>query len=379
MEDRYAIDYHKLMFHPERLAAWLRARDNWEEAKKVYPIYVEISSSGFCNHRCKFCALDYLGYKSKLADFKNLKRAIRDMAKGGVKSIQFGGEGEPLLHPKIKEIVQYTKSQCLDVALTTNGTFLKEELLKDILPLMTWIKVSIDAARPETHMKIHRPKVQDFNIIMNNLKRAVKIRKDLNSKCTLGGQLLLLPQNYKEAVILAKKLKKIGLDYLVIKPYSQHKKSLNLEYESLSYEKYFYLKDELEKLNTRATAKGEEEDLSSSPSHKFQVIFRENTMEKLKKECAYKTCHAVPFFWTYLMANGDVYSCSSFLGDKEFKLGNYNKKSFKEIWEGEKRKKHWRFLRTQFDINQCRENCRMDEVNRYLERLKNPPAHVNFI
>ncbi len=363
MIDKYVIDHHKIMFHPERLASWFKAQNNWEKVKNFYPIYVEISSSGLCNHRCKFCALDYLGYKNGLANFDNLKRAIYDMAKGGVKSIQFGGEGEPLLHPKIKEIVQYTKSLGIDISFTTNGTFLKEELLKDILSQVSWIKVSIDAGTPETHLKIHRPKVQDFDIIMDNLKKAVAIRKATKVKCTLGGQMLLLPDNYKEAVILAEKLKEIGLDYLVIKPYSQHKKSITREYENISYKKYFYLKDELEKLD----------------SDKFQVIFRENTMEKLEGDRPYKVCHAVPFFWAYLMANGDVYSCSSFLGDEEFKLGDYNKKSFKEIWEGERRKKHWKFIRTKFNINQCRENCRMDEVNRYLERLNNPPRHVNFI
>jgi len=363
MEDKYAVDLHKIMFHPERLSLWIKAGNNWEKVKKIYPIYVEISSSGLCNHRCKFCALDYLGYKSGLADFNNLKKAIKDMARGGVKSIQFGGEGEPFLHPKIKEIVQYTKSLGVDISFTTNGTFMKEEVLRDILPLITWIKVSIDAGKPETHMKIHRPKVQDFNIIIDNLKKAVQIRRATGARCTLGGQMLLLPDNYKEAVMLAKKLKKIGLDYLVIKPYSQHKKSLTRVYKNISYKKYLYLSTELKKLN----------------SDKFQVIFRENTMEKLEKDRTYKICHAVPFFWAYIMANGDVYSCSSFLGDNKFKLGNYNEKSFKEIWEGEKRKKHWKFIRTKMDIKQCRENCRMDEINRYLEKLSNPPDHVNFI
>src|SRR3989338_7761697 len=347
MADKYAIDHHKIMFHPERLSDWLKAKDSWEKAKKVYPIYVEISSSGLCNHRCKFCALDYLGYNTGFANFNNLKRAIKDMARGGVKSIQFGGEGEPLLHPKIKEICRYTKSLGVDISFTTNGTLMK---------------VSIDAGEPATHMKIHRPKVQDFGIIIGNLKKAAEIRKKTGAKCSLGGQMLLLPDNHNEALTLAKKLKEIGLDYLVIKPYSQHKKSITREYENISYEKYLYLKDELAKLN----------------DDKFQVIFRENTMEKLEGERAYKICRAVPFFWAYLMANGDVYSCSSFLGDKEFKLGNYNKNSFKEIWEGEKRKKHWKFI-PKFDIGQCRENCRMDEVNRYLEKLSNPPGHINFI
>ncbi len=363
MEDRYTIDYHKIMFHPEKLSLWLRACNSWEAAKKFYPIYVEVSSSGLCNHRCKFCAYDYLGYKGGFADFKNLKKAIRDMKRGGVKSINFSGEGEPLLHPRIKELIQHTKSLGIDVSLTTNGTFLKEEFLKALLPQLSWIKVSIDAGTKKTHMKIHRPKTQDFDIIIENLKKAVKIKKATKSKCTLGGQMLLLPENFKEAIILAEKLKKIGFDYLVVKPYSQQKKSINQQYKNLSYKKYLYLKDELEKLN----------------SNKFQVIFRKNTMKKLKEKQPYKTCHAVPFFWAHLTAEGDVYSCGNFLGDERFKLGNYNKKTFKEIWEGEKRKKQWRFMQTEFNINQCRENCRMDEINRYLERLKNPSPHANFI
>ena len=151
--------------------------------------------------------------------------------------------------------------------------------------------------------------------------------------------------------------------YLIIKPYSQHKKSFNREYQNLSYKKFFYLKDALKKFN----------------SDKFQVIFRENPMKKLKEKRSYEICHAVPFFWAHITTNGDVYSCGNFIGDKRFNLGNYNKKSFKEIWEGEKRKKHWKFIQTKFNVNQCRKNCRVDEINRYLEKLINPPEHVNFI
>lgn len=359
----YQIDYHKLMFHPERLNQWLRGKDSWEKAKKIYPIYVEISVSGVCNHRCRFCAFDYLGYNQGFADFKNLKKAIKEMAKSGVKSILYSGEGEPLLYSKIKEIIKYTTSQGIDVALATNGVFLTEDVSKDILPFLKWLRVSLDAGTSKTHLKIHRPKKQDFDIIMDNLKQAAKIRKKNKLECTLGGQLILLPDNYKEVKILANKLKKIGFDYLSIKPYSQHPDSLNREYEGISYEKYFYLKKELEKCNDK----------------KFQVIFRAHTMEKLNEKKPYKKCWAVPFFWAHLATNGDVYSCGNFVGDKRFKLGNYNKKSFKEIWKGEKRKKHWKFMKENFKTTHCRENCRMDKINRYLEKLINPPEHVNFI
>ncbi|MFA5392127.1 MAG: radical SAM protein [Candidatus Paceibacterota bacterium] len=363
MKDSYAIDYHKIMFHPERLNAWLKAQKSWDKAKVFYPIYIEISLSGICNHRCRFCAFDYLGYEGGFANFQNLKKAIKDMAKGGVKSILFSGEGEPLLYPKVKEVIRYANSLGINVALATNGALLKESISKSILPFLSWLKVSIDAGSSKTHMKIHRPKIQDFEIILSNLNKAAKIRKQKKLNCVLGGQMLLLPDNYKEAGVLAEKLKKMGLDYLVIKPYSQHPNSLNKEYKDISYKKYFYLKYKLEKLN----------------NNNFQVVFREQAMKKLEEKRSYKICQAVPFFWAHFATNGDIYSCGNFIGKKEFNLGNYNQKSFKEIWEGNKRRKHWKFMREKFKTINCRENCRMDEVNRYLERLNNSPEHVNFI
>jgi HAD superfamily hydrolase (TIGR01662 family) len=364
----YQIDYHKLMFHPERLASWLKAQNSWQEAKKLYPLYVEISLSGICNHRCRFCAFDYLGYDKGFANFQNLKRAIKDLGKGGVKSVLFSGEGEPLLYPKVKEIIRYTNSLGIDVALATNGTFLTEDILINILPCLKWLRVSLDAGTAETHMKIHQTKTQEFDKIISNLQKAAKIKKKKNLQCVLGGQLILLPDNYKEVKILAKKLKNIGFDYLAIKPYSQHPDSFNREYSGLSYKKYLYpkginLKDDLEKFN----------------DDNFQVIFRETAMKKLEEKRPYSKCYAIPYFWAHLTTNGDVYSCGNFIGNKKFNLGNYNKKSFKQIWEGDKRKKHWQFMRTKFKTINCRENCRMDEINRYLERLINPPEHVNFI
>ncbi len=53
--------------------------------------------------------------------------------------------------------------------------------------------------------------------------------------------------------------------------------------------------------------------------------------------------------------------------------------TFKEIWEGEKRLKSVRYAEEELDTNQCRVNCRMDEINRYLWDLKYPSEHVNFI
>jgi len=67
------------------------------------------------------------------------------------------------------------------------------------------------------------------------------------------------------------------------------------------------------------------------------------------------------------------------LGNENFNLGNINDSSFSVIWEGEGRKHNFLHVRDELSIENCRKNCRMDEVNRYLWELKHPSPHVNFI
>ena len=105
MTDKYRIDSHKLMFHPKRVAKWQAGYSQWESAKEIYPIYLEISPTGICNHRCLFCAKDYIGYKKREIDKNILMQRITEMAGYGVKSIMFAGEGEPVLYNDLHEVL----------------------------------------------------------------------------------------------------------------------------------------------------------------------------------------------------------------------------------------------------------------------------------
>lgn len=101
-------------------------------------------------------------------------------------------------------------------------------------------------------------------------------------------------------------------------------------------------------------------------------------MENLKYRKPYHKCRGLSFM-TYLDARGDVYPCIVFMGNEKLKYGNLYEYNFAEIWESEKAKK----MRDNFcgDVlhNQCREACRLDEINKYLEALAEPNAHINFI
>ncbi len=367
MSDRYAIDSHKLIYHPQRVARFLDAKDDWEQMKKIYPLYVEISPVGACNHRCTFCAVDYIGYKPTRLSLSAMERALSEMGKQGVKSVMFAGEGEPMLHKEIDRMVMAAHAAGIDTAMTTNASILSDAFVENALPLMSWIKASFNAGTAASYARIHGTQERDFDRVIANLKRMVEARKQGGFSCVLGAQIVLLPENAAEVETLARICRdEIGLDYLVVKPYSQHNFSVTHLYEGVNYQNYTGLRAQLETLNT----------------DRFSVVYRENTMKKHDQSDAhrYQRCHATPAFWAYIMSTGAVYGCSAYLLDSRFDYGNINETSFRDIWEGAARQENFRYIREELDINECRLNCRMDEVNRYLDKLvKQDVQHINFI
>ena len=349
--DAHSIDGHKLMYHPGRVQKWLDASDDWEKIKDLYPIYLEIAPVGACNHRCTFCSVDYLGYQSDKQDKSILMERIREMSVLGVKGIMFAGEGEPALWKPLPEVLDLCSEVGIDTSMTTNFVPFTERNIDSFVRNCKWIKVSINAGNEEDYAKIHQTDSGDFKKVITNFERAVKIREENGYSCTLGAQMLLLPENVEGVISLAEIMRDAGADYLVIKPYTQSKYGLSREYEGLKYD-----------------------------GERFKIVFRVNTMNRLhEKQKPYQTCYSTPNFWGYIMADGSVYTCGAFLRDERFRIGNINDNTFQEIWEGNKREAQQMFMLNELDITECRKNCRMDEVNRYLWQLKNPVSHVNFI
>ncbi len=354
--DKFRIDSQKLMFHPRLVAEWL-------DGKNIYPVFMEISPSGSCNHRCLFCAKDYMGYQPRFQQTGKLLERLTEFGSLGIRSIMYSGEGEPLLHPDIAKIIQRTSSVGIDVAVATNGVLLSQKLAEQILPFMSWIKISINAGSANSYASIHGTEPTDFDLVLENILSAAQLIKDRDLKCTLGTQALLLPENVDEMEQLAVWVKDAGASYLVIKPYSHHHKSHTQKYAEVDYAPYLKLSERLERFN----------------DSRFSVVFRMNTiMNTIKTERSYKRCLALPF-WAYIDSGGNVWGCNAQLGDEHFLYGNICEESFFDIWQGERRKRSLDFVSDVMDPEGCRMNCRMDKVNHYLWELKHPSGHVNFI
>ena len=361
--DKYSIDGHKLQYHGDRVQQWLNAKTE-EEKLGVYPIYVEVSPVGHCNHRCTFCAVDYIGYRPRSIALETLQRTLRELGESGVRSVMFAGEGEPLLHKELAQAVNYAKEVGLDVGITTNGTQLTQGFIEECLPAISWIKVSLNGGNRDVYSKIHQTKPEDFDKVWRNLAGACIYRDIHKSSTVIGIQSVLLPENIDTIDELVLDAKHCGLNYVVIKPYSQHLSSITRLYEGIKYGDASKMAVELAQHN----------------SEDFEVVTRYISMQAHDSdERGYSKCYSTPFLWAYVMATGDVYGCSAYLLDERFRYGNINTSSFREVWTSEARRKAIDFVENKLDISECRKNCRMDKVNRHLWDIKNPNTHKNFI
>ena len=345
--DKYNIDSHKLIYHPERVSSWLKD-------EKIYPLYVEISLTSACNHRCRFCAPKFfLNYKPEYMDTATIKKTIKDMANCGVKAIMFGGEGEPTLHKDFVDIVKYTKDCGIDVSITTNGVLFNNKIANELLPILTWIKFSVDSGSGEDYSYLHGTKKSDYKIVLDNISKAAFNKRLKKYSINIGVQALLFKCNIEKMLDLAKILKYLHPDYFVVKPYSEHNKSINSDLEAPT-------EDQLDVF------------IGGMQQYKkdYEFIYRDIAFSNINKERSYNICYGKDFM-AYIDTLGNIYSCINFIGNNNFIYGNIYKDSFENIWKNKKE--------IEPNLDECRKICILDNINRYLFDLKNPKKDVNFI
>ncbi len=352
---RFDFDGHKLFYQFETTYKLLTQQD-------VNPVYIEYSPVGHCNHRCTFCAYDYIGYQSRRLDKEKTIKSIEDFAKLGTKAMLFAGEGEPLIHPAIDDFILTCYENNVSSAIYTNGVLLTPKRVNKILDKLTFIRISFNAGTKKNYEEIH--KSNDFEKVVENLKYATKYKKENNIETDIGLQIVVLPENLHTIVELAKLGQELGVDYLAIKPFVQHNDQEGYQFsQNFSLSDIEPVLDEAEKYTTE----------------NYKVIARKEAFRKYHDR-TYNQCLALPLFGVVL-SDGNMYSCGPYLDNKDFCYGNIHEQSIDEIVNGEKRKSILEFAAKKLDCKgECMPNCRLDAINRSLWELKNPTVkHINFI
>jgi MoaA/NifB/PqqE/SkfB family radical SAM enzyme len=123
-------------------------------ATQLAKLYIE--PTNLCNLNCRTCVRNVWNEPLGIMSDAVFNRVIEGLNKfTPAPKVFFGGFGEPLLHPKISDMVARTKALGASVELITNGTLLKPDLLDELVSIgidVLW--VSIDGAKPESYADV---------------------------------------------------------------------------------------------------------------------------------------------------------------------------------------------------------------------------------
>ena len=154
-----------------------------------FPIYLLIEPVSACNLRCIMCFQIDESFTSNNNFMGNMdidffKKIIDEAAEGGTKAITLASRGEPTLHPKLGEMLEYCSGKFFELKINTNGIILNDKLIHQILKSgVTDMVFSIDSYTKKDYESIRIQGV--FETVLNNVKRFKEIKERFypNSKC----------------------------------------------------------------------------------------------------------------------------------------------------------------------------------------------------
>lgn len=95
------------------------------------PKTAQIEVTNRCNLDCKMCPREHLNVEYKDMDFELFKILINKLK--GVSEIILMGWGEPLIHPQIAEMIQYSHNAGFKTRLTSNAVLLNDKNINKII------------------------------------------------------------------------------------------------------------------------------------------------------------------------------------------------------------------------------------------------------
>jgi len=324
------------------------------------PLHFQLEPATGCNLRCKMCQVPSYTrdqFKTMSLDrFRHIFDQIRPI------KVALSGAGEPFLNKDLLAIVRYARERGASVLTTTNFTLCSSKLEQIVDSGLSLLKVSIDAARPETYAKIRG---RDFHArIVRDIRELQRLKKEKRSATPyLRLQFVLQADSIGEAAEVVDLAHELGADSIYYQPLetllvADRKEELT---HGVTFE---LLRRRLSEARDRAAS------LRIGSNAGILLKNLESYYRKYQRgvpdEPPGRVC-LLPWFSCYITVDGNVRPCCSFGEGETLYFGNLFEQRFEEIWNSEK----YREFRRQSKERQLRyEVCRNCTPNRLREFVR---------
>lgn len=168
-----------------------------------FPSMVLLDITNVCNLKCIHCPQPLIqnrkDFKANHLPLNLFLKLIEEISSSNFPFLlRFLGDGEPMLHPNIIEMIEIAKSKTnCTLNLTTNGIFLTPEKSDILLEIgIDIIDISIDALTKKTYEKIR--KNGSFEKLMSNIFYLINKRNKINSNTKIIVSFIKQDENYLE-------------------------------------------------------------------------------------------------------------------------------------------------------------------------------------
>lgn len=379
---RFLFDGCKLFYYESKLQDFL-------SGKRLTPVTVDMGIHKGCNMRCTFCYGTYQKPSKDYIPTVKLLEVADDAAWLGIKGIAIIGDGEPTLNPGLYPFVEALTARGVESAVATNGLLLDDEKTCILTRNCTWLRFNISAVG-EKYAKIHKgvPK-GSFEKLKKTIQHAVTYR----DRCTIGLQMVLVPEAFDQVVPLAKLGVELGVDYVQVKQFSDAGTGMPMHFDMNRYDEITESLKEAEALENDTT----------------KIIIKWHALEESKKitmekKWSFDRCVDLPFLFQ-ISGNGKCYPCGYMFNKEPYCYGDLMEQSLFQILNSDH---YWNVVDKVADTpldklcnGQCRHSCSNEFMGKFLKvcnkgakdalikmagskeqytRLKrNPPEHLSFI
>lgn len=161
-----------------------------------FPKYIIIESTNCCNLNCIMCPRKEMTRPQGYMKFDLFKKII-DECEGRVEMIYLHLFGEPLLHKKIFDFIDYAGGKGITIGLATNATLLDQDKSSLILKSkLDFLVISIDSLKNNVLNEI-RPGISHREV-HKKIKRFVELHKTLKSNLSVSLQMIEMNINKSE-------------------------------------------------------------------------------------------------------------------------------------------------------------------------------------
>ncbi|MBL1174936.1 radical SAM protein [Pantanalinema sp. GBBB05] len=183
------------------------------------PSYVQIEPVGQCNLRCRMCSIQFRddapvdGSPAFMA-FATFTQLIDQFTT--LKNLHLQGLGEPMMHPRFFDMVEYAVQKGIQVTTNSNLTLLGDKQAERCVTSgLHSLHVSIDGATPTTYERIRVG--SSFDRVIGNLNRLQFMRRHKQSKSPhLQLTMVLMRQNLHELPDLVRLAHQYAVDSLFV-------------------------------------------------------------------------------------------------------------------------------------------------------------------